>query len=586
MAKVTDPTRLEVLKNALDGIADGMALTVIRTSRSSVVRTGLDFSTALLSSTGDLIGQGMCQPVHLGGMMPALEACLARYQGRVYPGDILVSNDPYEGGSHLPDIFLYKPMYIGDRLIGYVCAMSHHTDIGGRVAGGNACDSTEIYQEGLRIPPLKLYERGQPNETLFRILEKAVRVPDKVLGDIYGNIASLHYGEREYMKLVQRYGLEELEGYVQELLDYTEDLTRKTLRSLPDGEWSFTDYIDSDGIDPDTIAIVANLKKRGDEIWLDFTGTSPQCKGAIQPVFNTTRSISFAVLKCVMGAMGVDVPNTAGYFRPMYVSAPEGTFVNPLPPAPVAARTLGYFRVAHSVFGAFAQMLPNIIPACPGGCELGISMAGYDKSKAPWKPWVQLEFYNEQARGGLPFGEGGDAQTGGLGNMSNIPVEQLEVEQPLKVTEYSFTQDSEGAGRFRGGMGAVREYEFLLDDSLLQVRADRIMNPPYGLFGGEPGRATRIIFNPGRRDEWRPGQGKFMTTMNRGDRVRFDWSGAGGWGNPLERGPQLILEDVIAGKISVERARTKYGVVVDADARQVDMAATDKLRAELRQKSQ
>ena len=226
MAKVTDRIRLEVLKNALEGIADGMALTLIRTSRSSVVRSGLDFSTGVLSANGDLIGQGACQPMHLGGMMPALQSCIKRYKGNINPGDIFITNDPYEGGSHLPDIFQYKPLFIGDKLIGFACAMTHHTDIGGRVAGGNACDSTEIYQEGLRIPPLKLYEAGEPNETMFRIIEKAVRVPDKVMGDILGQVAAMNYGEQEYMKLINRYGIEGLDAHTEEMLDYTEELTR------------------------------------------------------------------------------------------------------------------------------------------------------------------------------------------------------------------------------------------------------------------------------------------------------------------------------------------------------------------------
>ena len=218
---------MEVIKNALESIADGMALTVVRTSRSSVVRTSLDFSTGVLDSKGELVGQSACSPTHLGGMMPALQACLDHYEGRIHPGDVFISNDPYEGGSHLPDIFLFKPIFVDDRIVAYLCAMAHHTDIGGRVAGGNACDSTEIYQEGLRIPPLKLRERGEQNETIIRILEKAVRVPDKVLGDLRGQEAALFYGEREYTKLVERYGIDGLQSAITQLLDYTEELTRK-----------------------------------------------------------------------------------------------------------------------------------------------------------------------------------------------------------------------------------------------------------------------------------------------------------------------------------------------------------------------
>ena len=363
MTVVTDPIRMEVIKNALESIADGMALTVVRTSRSSVVRTSLDFSTGVLDSRGELVGQSMCSPTHLGGMMPALKSCLDRFEGRIYPGDILITNDPYEGGSHLPDIFLLKPVWMGDRIVAYLCAMAHHTDIGGRVPGGNACDSTEIYQEGLRIPALKLQERGEPNETLLRILEKAVRVPDKVLGDLKGQEAALYFGEREYIKLAERYGIEELEASVDELLDYTEELTRSSIAAMPDGTWTFTDTVDNDGFDDTPIDIVATVTKADDHIGVDFTGTSPQCKGAIQPVFATTKAMVYAVLRSVMEG---DIPNTAGYFRPVTVFAPEGTFVNPMPPAPVAARALGCRRITHALYGAFAQMLPDRVFACPG----------------------------------------------------------------------------------------------------------------------------------------------------------------------------------------------------------------------------
>ena len=583
MPTVADPTRLEVIKNALESIADGMALTVVRTSRSSVVRQSLDFSTGVLDSKGELTGQGMCIPVHLGGMMPALKACTDRFQGRIYPGDVLASNDPYEGGSHLPDIFLFKPLFAGDILVGYACAMSHHTDIGGRVAGGNACDSSEIYQEGLRIPPVKLYERGEPNETLFRILEKAVRVPDIVLGDIMGQVAGLHYGEREYMKLVQRYGVEGLEQSIDEVLQYTEELTRKAIRTLPDGEWRFTDYVDDDGFSPEPIAIVSNLTKKDDEVYVDFTGTSPQCTGAIQPVFATTQGMVYAVVRCILGTLGYgDIPNTGGYFRPIKVTAPEGTFVNPLLPAPVAARALGCWRMLQSLFGAFAKMVPDKVYACSGGCELGVGMAGYDKSKMPWKPWVQLEFHVEMAMGGRPDQDGIDAQGAGLGNLANVPVEVEEAEQPIKVEEYAIVPDTEGAGKHRGGLGMVRHWRYTLDDTVLQVRADRMRYQPYGLSGGQSSAPTKIVLNPGRQDEQQM-PSKFLVNLKAGDEVRIEWPGAGGWGFPLERDPELVLADVIAEKVTPRRAKEVYGVVVDAVQRRVDYTATLKLRQQLQQ---
>ena len=578
MGVTIDAVRMEVIKNALESIADGMALTVVRTSRSSVVRTSLDFSTGVLDASGELIGQSMCSPTHLGGMMPALKSCTDRFEGRIYPGDILITNDPYEGGSHLPDLFLFKPVWIGDRIIAYLCAMAHHTDIGGRVPGGNACDSTEIYQEGLRIPPVKLQERGVPNETLFRILEKAVRVPDKVLGDLRGQEAALYYGEREYMKLVEQYGVEGLENSVNELLDYTEELTRKAIGDMPDGTWTFSDVVDNDGFDDRPIDIVATVTKEGEHIWVDFAGTSTQCKGAIQPVFATTKAMVYAVLRSVLGG---DIPNTAGYFRPVTVFAPEGTFVNPLPPAPVAARALGCRRITHALYGAFAQMVPERVFACPGGGEVGVGVGGYDKSKIPWKAWVQLEFHNETACGGRPDRDGIDGQGSNISNLANIPAETIEAEQPIRIEEYGLVPDTEGAGKFRGGLGMVRTYRYLMDDTIVQVRADREKTAPYGLNGGMPSTTTKVTVTKGGLTRAMPT--KFLETLDDGDTLRISWPGAGGWGDPLDRDPESVLSDVIEEKIAVERARDVYGVLVDTEQRTVDWEETTRLREALRQ---
>ncbi len=583
MTVVSDPIQLEVLRNALEGIADGMALTVVRTSRSTVVRSSLDFSTAVLNARGELVGQGMCVPIHLGGMMPALQACLQHYEGKVEEGDVFISNDPYEGGSHLPDIFLFKPAFVGGVLVGYLCAMSHHADIGGRVPGGNACDNTEIYQEGLRIPPLKLFHRGEPNDTLFRLLEKAVRVPDKVMGDLLGQVAALDFGQREFLKLVGRLGVEEIEELMVELLNYTEDLTRKTIARLPDGSWSFADYIDDDGFQTEPIKIMANLNKRGDEIHVDFTGTSPQVKGSIQPVFATTQSVVYAVVKTVLSTVGQDIPNTAGYFRPIGVTAPEGCFLNPVLPAPVAARSLGLRRMSHALFGAFAQMLPNKVPACPGGCEYGVAIAGYDRTKTPWKSWVCMDFANETAAGGRNGHNGIDGQNSGITNIANVPVETIETEFPVRVEEYGLLADSEGAGQYRGGLGMVRRYRFLADDTTVQVRSDRMKTAPYGINGGQASRKSRIHVVSNGKQQDKPS--KFMVTVNTDDVMQIQWPGAGGWGDPLDSDPNQILHDVMEEKISLHRARYTYGVVIREETWDIDLIATVELRKALRRKS-
>ena len=575
-----DAIRLEVLRNALEGIGDGMALTVMTASRSSIVRNNLDFSTGVLNANGELVGQGLCLPIHIGGMMPALEACLNQYKGEVKQGDVLILNDPYEGGSHLPDIFLFKPVYLDRVLLGYLCAMSHHTDIGGRVAGGNACDSTEIYQEGLRIPPLKLYSEGVPNETIFRLLEKAVRVPDKVLGDLHGQLAALDYGENEYIRLAKRFGIEEMSQYTERLVDYTEELTRKSLSNLPDGEWSFTDYIDNDGFGTGPIPIVVTLTKKDDQMHADFAGTGPQSKGAIQPVFQTTKGMVCAAVKTALSANGIDIPNTAGSFRPITITAPEGSYVNPLPPAPVAARGLGCVRIFQTVMGALAKILPDSTPACSGGTEFIITMAGYDKKKTPWKPWIMVDTFLEICSGGYPDRDGMDAQHVWTTNVSIAPAETLEAEIPVQVTESNILPDSEGAGKFRGGVGIRRGYRYLTHDAIVQIRSDRTEHTPFGLQGGLDSRKTYLQIESSNSTRLMPS--KFIETMNHGDTLIAEVPGGGGWGNPLERCPSLVMEDIVAEKISVSRSKAIYGVVIDTKKMKVNTEETEKLRRQLR----
>lgn len=573
---------LDIIKNGFESIADGMALTVVHTSRSSVVRSGLDFSTALLNHDGELIGQGMCMPIHLGGMMPALRACLEYYTHEVRPGDVFINNDPYDGGSHLPDIFLYKPIFADGVHVGYACAMAHQTDIGGRVPGGNACDSTEIYQEGLRIPPLKLFDEGRPNDAIFRILERAVRVPELVMGDVRSQLAALDYGDREFTRFVKRHGVHETRRWSQELLDYTERLTREAIRGLPDGSWTFHDYIDDDGVVDQEIPIVATIEKHDDELRVDFAGTGSQCAGAIQPVFATTEAMVYAALKCVLGTVNADIPNTAGYFRPVTVVAEPGTFVHPLPPAPVAARALGCIRIHQVLLGAFAQMLPSHIYACTGGCEYGVSMSGMRQNGSKREQWIQLEFLVESAVGAFADRDGIDAHVGGAANAAMIPAETLELEQPLMVEEFRLLEDSEGAGEYRGGLGIVRQYRFFEDATMVQMRCDRTKHAPFGLFGGQPSQCTRIEITSDGAARGMPG--KFITHVNAGDVMRVEMPGAGGWGDPLRRDPELVREDVLEERNTVEHAHDTYGVVIRPGPElKVDEDATRRLRERLRE---
>ena len=355
-----DPFTIELMKNALASIADEMALTIARTARSFVIKEALDYSTALFTADGVLIAQGTCLPLHLGAMPSALEAVIETFGTEMAPGDVFALNDPYDGGTHLPDIITVKPVFLDRRLVGYSAALAHQTDIGGRVAGGNASDSTEIYQEGLRIPPVRMYRAGRPNRTLFRLIERNVRVPDMVLGDIRAQVAACTIGERELLKLVERHGLEDFEACCKALLDYTERFTRSEIAKLPDGEYSFTDFLDGDGIDPGPIKFQVKVTVAGDEITIDFAGTAPQVRGAINSVYSFTASAAWA---CVRSILDLAIPNNAGYFRPIKVLTPERSIVNPSPPAAGAARGLTGFRVADTVMGALAQIAPAGVSA-------------------------------------------------------------------------------------------------------------------------------------------------------------------------------------------------------------------------------
>ena len=572
--KEIDPVTREIIKNFLYSAADTMAVTVVRTARSAVVKDGMDFSTAIFNADGQQVSQGLTLPFHMGAMQPALEGVFAAFdKDDIKPGDIFANNDPYEGASHLPDIFLFKPVFVNDTLIGYTCCIAHQTDIGGRVAGGNACDSTEIYQEGLRIPAIKLYDEGVLNKAVWRILEKAVRVPDKVLGDVMSQVAALHQGEKDLLQLVDEYGIEDLKDYMVDIIDYTERLTRAEIKALPNGTWDFTDYIDGDGINPDPIAIKVKITIDEDEMEVDFTGTSPQAEGSINPNFAFTKSCVYSVVKCLTN------PTTqanSGFFRPINVIAPPGCFVNPQHPGAVAARGLGGFRITHALFGAMAKALPDKVPAAWGGGEVGVSFGGYFPDG---KGFVFLEFNNDGPRGGGPHMDGADGAAAPITNMANTPIESIEAEQPLLITQYGLVPDTAGPGKFRGGLGIIREYELLAEKAQIQIRSARTKFLPYGAQGGSQGSRTYSIMNPDTDKKVLPS--KFLTSMKKGEVYRLIQAGAGGYGDPLERDPDAVVADATQGKVTLDHAKEAYGVVLKSNPLSVDKDATEKLRAEM-----
>ncbi len=570
----SDPILLELIKNALDAIVDEMAIALVRTAYSNNLKNAMDMSCALCDAEGRLIAQGLTLPLHLGSIPDAMAAIRRKFAGRIRAGDVFLLNDPFEGGTHLPDFYIVKPIFLDGDLAGWSASIGHQLDVGGKTPGGNGCDATEIFQEGLRIPPVKLYAGGEPVEALFELIDRNVRVPRQVLGDVRSQVAACLTGERGYLGLIARYGRELLGTCTTTLLDQAERLAKNAIRAMPDGVYRFTDHIDDDGIDPAPIPITVAVTVAGDRLIADFTGSAAQVKGAINSPLPFTKS---AVYACVRHLVGGEPPNNEGYFRPIEVVAPPGTVVNPVLPASVAARGLTGFRIANAVFGALARIAPDRVFACEVGGDTGVSIGGYDAER---RPFVFLEFLFG-SWGGRPTKDGVDACSSSVVNFSNNPIEVIESEYPIVIQRYGYLPDSGGPGRFRGGLALVREYRFENAEGTLQLRTDRRRFLPYGLQGGCPGTPSRNVLNPdGERREL---PAKCTLTLRRGDVFRHVLAGAGGWGDPLTRDPERVLRDVREEKLTPEYARREYGVAIDPATWTVLREETARLRAALRE---
>ena len=574
MAETRDPIALELFKNAIFAIADEMALTIVRTSYSGVIKDNMDFSTAFCDAEGKLVAQGLTLPGHLGSIPTALEAVMRCYGNDIAPGDVFMLNDPYEGGMHLPDIFIFKPLYVGGRRLAFAATVCHHTDVGGRVPGSNASDSTEIFQEGVRIPPLKFYAAGKRNDALLSLIERNVRLPVRLNGDLRAQLAACHIAETQFLELVKRHGADAVVDYMQEVIDYAERVTRAALRELPDAEVSFEDWLDDDGIDFDKpIRLCVTLRKTGDHIVADWTGTSPQVKGAINNTLSFTKAATYTAIRSVLPP---NIPNNEGVFRAIEVIAPPGTIANAVLPAACAARGLTGLRMTDTCFGALAMMLPDKVFAASDGGATCITIGGYTSDR---KPFMYVDF-TSGTWGGRPWADGLEGNAHLFANLASHSVEVTESQQPIQILAYEFLPDRGGAGKFRGGAPFYRDYRFLEEEAMLQVRSDRRNNPAFGLYGGQPGKPSWNYLNPD--GEKRVLTAKVTTTIRRNDVFRHEIAGPGGWGDPLEREPAAVLKDVRNELVSLAAARSDYGVIVDAAAWTVDEEATRKLRGELR----
>jgi N-methylhydantoinase B len=571
-----DPIDFELFKNAVFSIADEMALTIFRTTYSAVLKDNMDYSTGFADGDGRLAAQGLTLPGHLGSTPTALEAVMRHFRDDMADGDVFIMNDPFDGGMHLPDIFVFKPLYHEGERLAFACTVCHHTDVGGRVAGSNASDSTEIYAEGLRIAPMKLYDKGVLNKTLMTIIEKNVRVPVMVFGDLRAQLAACHTAEVQFADVVAKWGPGMTKRMLDETIDYAERLTRAALRDLPDGEWTFEDWIDDDGVDfGKPIRLFVTLRKSGDSMIVDWTGTNPQVRGAINNTLSYTKSASYCAIRSVLPP---NIPNNEGVFRAIEVICPPGTVGNGVLPAACAARGLTGFRMVDCMFGALAMMLPEKVKAAGDGGNTGISVGGYYPDRTPF---VYVDF-TCGAWGARPWADGLDGNSHMFANMALPSVEVTEAEQPISVLAFEFVPDKAGAGKWRGGVPYMRDYRLNTEDATLQVRSDRKTFRPFGLYGGSPGVASENYLNPAT--DCVPLPSKLTRDFRKGEVFRHVHPGGGGWGDPLERDPQLVLRDIRNELLSAAKAAADYGVLVDTATWTINQTATERARAAIRLK--
>ena len=571
--KEIDPITREIVQNALAAAADEMALALYRTAYSTVVRDCLDYSTSLCDGDGDMIAQGVTIPLHLGAVPYAMETLFEKFGDDMDPGDVFILNDPFGGGMHVPDIFIVKPIFWENRRIAFAVSTAHHLDLGGRLPGSSACDNTEIFHDGLRIPWLKLYRRGEPDEAFYTLLRANVRVPHMTLGDLNAQLSACHIGERGIIELVERYGVETFVACAADLIDYTERLVRAEIASWPDGSHTFVDYLDSDGVGGPRVKLQVTMTVAGDSLTADFTGTDPQAPGAINNSLSFTASVATL---CVRSVFKEAIPNTAGMFRPIEIITEPGTVVHGVMPAASSMRGITGFRLVDVVFGALAGILPDRVLAAGEGGNSLVIIGGEDENRAPY---VYFELMSG-TWGGRPDRDGNDGLCNPANVASNIPVEQAECEYPIRIDRYGFVDDSGGAGKYRGGLALERSWTLLKGDAHLAIRSDRRDHPPYGLYGGSSGTPSNTILHRGDSEEVLPTM--ISTRLLADEQVYHRQASGGGWGDPFERAADAVARDVWNDKVSVETARDQYGVVIDPETATVNEKATKSLRAMLR----
>lgn len=542
-----DPVTLEVIRHRLDTIAEEMETVLLKSSCSPLVKEGLDASASLFTPEGVTLAQACAIPIHLGTLIPAVGTIVERFPvAQMRDGDVYILNDPYSGGTHLPDVAVVMPVMAGERVLALAAAMTHHQDVGGKTAGSVPTDSTEIWQEGIRLPALRWAREGEFDDGLTGILRLNTRVPDIFLGDLHAQIAACKTAAVRLAEMTARHGANTLTAAFATLLDRSEEMTRAALARLPRGTWRHVDHLDNDGVDldrPIRIEVTATLDDDG--IHFDLTGTDRQVRGPVNCVPSGSLAAACYAVRAVTDPT---IPNNGGCFRPIRLTLPEGSLVNPRAPAPVNARTATIKRITGCMLTALAGTMPDRAPAGHAGELVVMAFGGRRRDGTGFVTGDLLA----GGSGAAPGLDGVDAIETDATNCMNVPAEAMEMEAPIRVLRSALRPDTGGPGRQRGGLGQVREFEVLEDvDGTVSFshRGERHFHPAPGTRGGAPGglAQSEILRADGRREEIRS---KIVTALAPGDRVVVGTAGGGGWGPPGERDPAALERDRADGKVA------------------------------------
>jgi len=541
------PIDVELLRNALGGIAEEAYLALMKSAYSTNIKERRDHSAALFDVSGRIVVQGESLPLHLASMLGLVDVILSRH-GRdgIGPGDMFISNDPFVGrGSHLPDVALMAPVFHEGELVLFVANIAHHADMGGMAPGSMAGGMSEVYQEGLRIPPIKLLEGGAIVSDVLDLILLNVRVPEERRGDYMAQIAANRLAQRRCGELLERWSKQDLEQGTQAIIEAVERRMRAAISDLPDGEYGFTDYLDDDGLGSERIPIAVRIVVNGDEILFDFAGSSPQVRGNINVSYAGLQAAVFFALKVLIDP---DSPSNHGMLAPIGIEAPPGTIVNAVFPAATAARAQTCQRIVDVIFGALARAIPQRIMAAGNGANTTASFSGTG-------PDGRYYVYLETIGGGIgarSYTDGADGVQAHLTNTSNLPVEALENEYPLMIERYELVEDSGGAGRWRGGLGLRRVYRPLDHTMTFSGQGERVAIRPWGLFGGGDG-ATGSFGHTGAGGERQELPGKPSSVeVGAGESVTVTTPGAGGYGAAVQREPARVDADLRSGKFTRE----------------------------------